>query len=42
MRFVTSALVSLCALYVVDSIWFNGFYFFTLNQLINQIWLLGW
>jgi len=42
MRFVTSAFVSLCALYAVDSIWFNGFYFFTLNQMINQMWLRSW
>jgi hypothetical protein len=36
MRFMTSALVCLCALYAVDSIWFNGVYFSTLNQMINS------
>lgn len=42
MRFVASALVSLFALYTVDSIWFNGWYFFALNEMINHIRVMGW
>lgn len=42
MRLVASALVCLLALYTVDSIWFNGWYFLALNQMLDQVRLMGW
>jgi hypothetical protein len=42
MRFVASAIVCFCALYAVDSMCFNGWYFGELNQMVSSISSLSW
>lgn len=42
MRFAASALICLLALYAVDSIWFNGWYFLALNQVMSHIRVMAW
>jgi hypothetical protein len=42
MRLVSSAVVCLCVLYVVDSICFDGWYFSIVDQIINRAASVTW
>ena len=42
MRVLSSVGVCICVLYVVDSIWFDGWYFSIVNQIINSAVSVNW